>query len=119
VKKCLRHPKISRKTHFQVLKKWIKSSLGVVGKTGKARELVGYCQRHNLLNALVERCRILRPNINWLGSEPPPSQQQVVTTETQSGGVNITAETVNIYGDVTGRDTAIVSSGSVKSDFNE
>jgi hypothetical protein len=31
----------------------------------KSRELVNYCQRHNLLRALVERCIELRSQVDW------------------------------------------------------
>ncbi len=44
--------------------------LGSEGKTGKVRELVAYCQRHNRLDDLAEQCHALRPNVNWPGSEP-------------------------------------------------
>jgi hypothetical protein len=39
--------------------------LGGEGRTAKARGLIAYCQSRNLLNALVARCRELRPNTEW------------------------------------------------------
>ena len=41
-------------------------SLEALGKSGKARELVTYCNRHRRLYELIYKCKELRPKIDWL-----------------------------------------------------
>jgi hypothetical protein len=45
-------------------------SLGGEERDGKARELIGYLKRRGRVNALIERCRVLRDQIPW---EDPPA----------------------------------------------
>ncbi len=90
-------------------------NLGGDNKTAKARELVGYGQRHDRLAELEAACRRLRPNAFIVGhgpvTEPAPQtgEQPSSTVVNQSGGATINAQTVNIYGDVTGRDKVVES----------
>jgi hypothetical protein len=87
-------------------------NLGGEGKSGKARELVAYCQRRERLPDLEAACRRLRPGA--FKDDRTASAEAVATPKTegppagtvihQSGGVTINAQTVNITGDVTGRD---------------
>ncbi len=94
-------------------------SLPGEGKAAKARELVAYCQRHDRLDELEATCRRLRPNAfkdSHAASAEPASPaprtngQPASTVIHQSGGATINAETVNIYGDVTGRDKIVAGS---------
>jgi hypothetical protein len=76
-------------------------NLGGDNKSAKARELVAYCQRHTRLAELEATCRRLRPHA-------PADTSAASTAATppaggQSGGVTINAQTVNITGDVVGR----------------
>ena len=87
-------------------------SLPGEGKASKARELVAYCQRRDRLTDLETACRRLRPNAfkdnpttSAESATTPKAQGQPAGTVTnQSGGVTINAQTVNITGDITGRD---------------
>ena len=94
--------------------------LGASTKSGKARELVAYCQRRTRLVELEAACRRLRPTAFEDGrtasaespsTAPKTEGQAAGTVNTQSGGVTINAQTVNITGDVIGRDKKS-SSGS-------
>lgn len=38
----------------------------------RTRALMSYCERHNLVSALLERCRDLRPEITWPKSSTLP-----------------------------------------------
>jgi CheY-like chemotaxis protein len=49
-------------------------SLPGKGKAGKARELVDYLQRHDLIPELVKICKELRPEITW-GDVPSAHQE--------------------------------------------
>ena len=88
-------------------------SLPGEGKAAKARELVAYCQRHGRLTELETTCRRSRPNAfkdsPTASTGPTPATpgaqgQPGGTVVNQSGGVTIHAQTVNITGDVIGRD---------------
>jgi hypothetical protein len=88
-------------------------SLPGEGKAARARELVAYCQRHGRLPDLENTCRRLRPNAFKDGqaasagptpAAPGAEGQPAGTVVNQSGGVTIHAQTVNITGDVVGRD---------------
>jgi hypothetical protein len=86
-------------------------NLGGDNKAAKARELVAYCQRHGRLIELEGTCRRLRPNAALeIGRDANVSASNAPTIN-RSGGLDIHATTVNIYGDVAGRDKA-TSSGS-------
>jgi hypothetical protein len=96
-------------------------NLGGDAKPGKARELVAYCQRRNRLAELEATCRRLRPHAFQAGQAastepappaPRPDGQPAGTVVSQSGGVTINAQTVNITGDVAGRDKINATSGS-------
>ncbi len=95
-------------------------SLPGEGKAARARELVAYCQRHGRLPDLESTCRRLRPNAfkdsQAASTGPTPAApgakgQSAGTVVNQSGGVTIHAQTVNISGDVIGRNKKS-SSGS-------
>jgi hypothetical protein len=94
-------------------------SLGGDNKPAKARELVAYCQRRNRLAELETACLQLRPNASKdnraasvdSAAAPKTEERPAGTVIHQSGGVTINAQTVNITGDVTGRDKKS-SSGS-------
>jgi hypothetical protein len=95
-------------------------SLPGEGKAAKARELVSYCQRHGRLAELEAACRRLRPSAfkdsHTASAESAPNApktdgQPAGAAVNQSGGVTINAQTVNITGDVIGRDKKS-SSGS-------
>ena len=95
-------------------------NLGGDNKSAKARELVAYCQRHDRLPDLETACRRLRPNAFEDGrtasakspsTAPKADAQPAGTVITQSGGVTINAQTVNITGDVTGRDKKVEEGG--------
>ncbi len=52
--------------------------VGGSGKSGKAREIILYCQRRGMLEALVDACQEERPNIAWgalVGQETAPVPQ--------------------------------------------
>ena len=80
-------------------------NLGGDNKAAKARELVAYCQRHGRLTELEDTCRRLRPNAAPETGRESSSPTTAATTH-RSGGLDIHATTVNIYGDVAGRDKA-------------
>jgi tetratricopeptide (TPR) repeat protein len=88
-------------------------SLPAAGKSARARELVTYCQRRNRLPELEAACRRLRPNAFQgapavsAGPTSAATEQPAGTVVNQSGGVTIHAQTVNIGGDVTGRDKGV------------
>ena len=92
-------------------------NLGGDAKSGKARELVDYCRRYDRLPDLEAACRRLRPNA--FKDSPAASAESAATPKTegrpagtvvnQSGGVTINAQTVNITGDVVGRDKKLSS----------
>jgi hypothetical protein len=88
-------------------------NLGGDNKSAKARELVAYCQRHGRLTELETTCRRLRPNAApGAGREtdaPTSNATPNASTVNRSGGLDIHATTVNIYGDVAGRDKATSS----------
>jgi hypothetical protein len=87
-------------------------SLGGDNKPAKVRELVTYCQRRDRLADLEAACRRLRPNaFKDSGTSaadsttaPKTEERPAGTVIHQSGGVTINAQTVNITGDVAGRD---------------
>ncbi len=96
-------------------------SLAGEGKAAKARELVAYCQRRDRLTELEAACRRLRPNAfkdsQAASAGPTPAApraegQPAGTVVNQSGGVTINAQTVNITGDVTGRDKIVAEGGT-------
>ncbi len=89
-------------------------NLGGDNKSAKARELVAYSQRHGRLAELETTCLRLRPN-----SAPPANQgtgsaasTAGSTTINRSGGMDIHATTVNIYGDVAGHDKNTTTNSS-------
>jgi len=89
-------------------------NLGGDNKSAKARELVAYCQRHSRLADLEAACRRLRPDTApgpSAGAQPAVPPAAPPSSASRSGGVDIHATTVNIYGDVVGRDQK-TSSGS-------
>jgi hypothetical protein len=79
-------------------------NLGGDNKSAKARELVAYCQRHTRLGELEATCRRLRPNAPADSRAAATEARPTGTVVNQSGGVTINAQTVNITGDVVGRD---------------
>ncbi len=87
-------------------------SLPGEGKAAKARELVDYCRRYDRLSDLEAACQRLRPKAfkdsptASAGSATPSKAQEqpASTVVNQSGGVTINAQTINITGDITGRD---------------
>jgi hypothetical protein len=88
-------------------------SLPGEGKAAKARELVAYCQRRNRLAELEAACLRLRPDVFNAPVPPAPADRPSASSAVnQSGGVTINAQTVNITGDVTGRDKKIEEGGS-------
>lgn len=92
--------------------------LGGEGRSAKARELVAYCQRRDRLAELEATCLRLRSDVsNSPVPSAPADQPSSSSIVTQSGGVAIHAETVNVYGDMIGRDkTAMGSAGSAGSE---
>ena len=42
-------------------------SLPGQGKSDKARELVAYCERRQIVPDLVAKCKKLRPRVSWEG----------------------------------------------------
>lgn len=42
-------------------------SLPAQGKAGKAREIVAQVERNGATTKLIEQCRLLRPNVQWMG----------------------------------------------------
>lgn len=42
-------------------------SLNGENKSDKARELVAYCERRQIVPDLVAKCKELRPNVSWEG----------------------------------------------------
>jgi predicted MPP superfamily phosphohydrolase len=42
-------------------------SLPAQGKVGRAREIVAQVERNGRIPNLIERCRLLRPNVSWTG----------------------------------------------------
>lgn len=42
-------------------------SLPAQGKAGKAREIVAQVERNGSITKLIEQCRLLRPNVPWVG----------------------------------------------------
>jgi hypothetical protein len=93
-------------------------NLGGDAKSGKARELVDYCRRYDRLPDLEAACRRLRPNA--FKDSSSASAESATTSKAEerpgstvinrSGGVTINAQTVNITGDVVGRDKKSSSS---------
>ena len=71
-------------------------ALPAEGKAGKARELVGYMERHDRLPDLVETLRRTRPDIH-LDDAPPGPPARAADKRTQ-GGVTITGDG-NVIGD--------------------
>jgi len=59
-------------------------SLGGQGTDGKARELVGYCDRHGHILRLIITCRELNPNVLW--PEPEYLLQPLAETSQQTLG---------------------------------
>ena len=93
-------------------------------KAAKARELVAHCQRRNRLAELEATCRRLRSNTSKnTGRDPavhsPQNDSQPARPVlNQSGGTTINAQTVNIYGDVTGRDKTVANNASTGGSAN-
>jgi hypothetical protein len=85
-------------------------SLPGEGKAAKARELTAYCQRRDRLAELEATCLRLRSDAS--NAPAPADRPSARSTGNQSGGVTINAQTVNITGDVTGRDKTVASSTS-------
>ena len=83
-------------------------SLPGEGKAARARELVAYFQRRNRLAELEAACLRLRPDA--FGAPTPADRPSARPAVNQSGGVTINAQTVNITGDVVGRDKKSSSS---------
>ena len=52
-------------------------SLPAQGKAGKAREIVAQVERNGAITKLIEQCRLLRPNVQWMGM---PEMNSDVTT---------------------------------------
>jgi hypothetical protein len=52
-------------------------SLPAQGKAGKAREIVAQVEREGATTKLIEQCRLLRPNVAWMGM---PEMDSGVTT---------------------------------------
>ncbi len=98
-------------------------NLGGDNKAAKARELVGYGQRHGRLAELEAACRSLRPNAFTdihgpaTDSTPQAGGQPSGTVINQSGGINIEhVEHLTVQGDMIGRDKlAAGGSGSSES----
>jgi tetratricopeptide (TPR) repeat protein len=90
--------------------------LGGEGKSGKARELVAYCQRRDRLAELEAACRRLRPNafqsnqadaaaLATASTAPEKDKPSAGSGSSQSGGINIEhVEHLTVQGDMVGRD---------------
>lgn len=63
-------------------------SLPGTGKADKARELVAYCKRHDMLRVLVAKGKVSRPDIPWR-DPPAPSVVEPGEVASPTGGVPV------------------------------